>query len=531
MSWRETDDSRKSWRWATGFAFAALLCGVLLGGLSAWFLGSVAIAGLSAAAFTFNFHVPGALVRLFAVGRTAARYGERLAGHRAALTDQVARRIRLFCAMAAAPGIRQNGWQLGDQRRLADYLDDVEDVDYAWLRAGLPTLVLGCGLVLCLLATAIAAPMAIVAILPLLLALSLAANRTAKDAAIAWGRARTVRRQGAQALGAALASALPLKAEGAWTAESAAALASISLAERETLAIRRMQAGIDMLAALFGPLAATAVVTAAWISGYRGEAFLLPVFVAFSWVALGEGFNGASRMLMADIRRKAATVELDKWADGAVPDSEPKEAGSAIAALRSEQLQRLAPDGRQIGEPLALSMEAGRPTVLIGASGTGKTSLLKQIAGWIGEDVFAPGTGALPPAKRRQVSMLCLHDAAILEDTARANLFAPDSTDAELWQAIETVEMGERIRQAGGLDGWLRQDLLSLGEAQRLNLARALLSDRPIILLDEPTEHLDDEQGRRILARILDRLRERVVVLSSHRAVSAGGISTIELRS
>ena len=78
--------ARKLWRYAFTLAVMALLCGVLLGGLSAWFLGSVAIAGLTAAAYSFNFHVPAALVRLFAVGRTAARYAERLTGHHAALT-------------------------------------------------------------------------------------------------------------------------------------------------------------------------------------------------------------------------------------------------------------------------------------------------------------------------------------------------------------------------------------------------------------------------------------------------------------
>ena len=105
---------------------------------SVWFLGAVAIAGAGPAAFTFNFHVPAAFVRLFAMSRTAAKYGERVVGHRAALVDQVARRSRLFLAMAAAPAVRSAGWQLARQDRLNDYIEDVEDVDYARLRVGLP---------------------------------------------------------------------------------------------------------------------------------------------------------------------------------------------------------------------------------------------------------------------------------------------------------------------------------------------------------------------------------------------------------
>ena len=159
---------------------------------------------------------------------------------------------------------------------------------------------------------------------------------------------------------------------------------------------------------------------------------------------------------------------------------------------------------------------AGYPTVLVGASGCGKTSLLKQIAGWIGDDVFTSDAGAMSPAQRRAMTMFCLHDAAVLDDTVRANLFAGSRSDETLWQALAAVELDVRLLGAGGLDGWIRQDLLSLGEAQRLNLARAWLSELPIMLLDEPTEHLDEDQGRRVLGRLLDHLQTRVIVIASH---------------
>jgi ATP-binding cassette subfamily C protein CydC len=154
--------------------------------------------------------------------------------------------------------------------------------------------------------------------------------------------------------------------------------------------------------------------------------------------------------------------------------------------------------------------------VLIGASGCGKTSLLKQIAGWIGDDVFISDAGAMPSAQRRTMTTLCLHDAAVLDDTVRANLFAGSQSDETLWRALAAVELDVRLQSAGGLDGWIRQDQLSLGEAQRLNLARAWLSERPIVLLDEPPEHLDKDQGRRILGRLLDHLQTKVVVIASH---------------
>lgn len=532
MSAAYRTSSRTSWRLATGFAFAALACAILLGGVSAWLLGSVAIAGLSAAAFTFNFHIPAALIRMFAVGRTAARYGERLTGHKAALADQVARRVELFAAMAAAPAVRRAGWQLGDDARLADYLDDVEDLDYARLRAGLPALTLGCGLAVLIAVSAVLAPLSLLPIILLLLAILFAGNRMAKAGAMAWERTRSLRRGGASRLGAAMASAVPLKAEGAWSHECTEALAALSRADGALLALRRLQAVFDTMAAAFGPIAGLNVMAAAWHAGRQGSELLLPMLLAFSWLALGEAMNGASRMLVAVLRRNAAQTEIGQWTQTAAAGKR----GSAAAEvqprlLRHGALQRRAPDGRAIGMPISLLLAPGQPTMLVGASGSGKTSLLKQIAGWIGDDAFATGDCLLSESERRAQAALVLHDAVILEDTVRANLFAGDAPDAALWRALEAIEMDGRIREAGGLDAWIRQDRFSLGEVQRINLARAFLSAKPLVLLDEPTEHLDDTQGARILERLLAHLSDRIVVVSTHRAPPLHGARTIALQS
>ncbi|MBL8583876.1 MAG: ATP-binding cassette domain-containing protein, partial [Rhizobiaceae bacterium] len=109
------------------------------------------------------------------------------------------------------------------------------------------------------------------------------------------------------------------------------------------------------------------------------------------------------------------------------------------------------------------------------------------------------------------------------------NLFAKDADDDTLWEALRTVELDQRISQGGGLDGWITQDTLSLGEAQRLNLARALLSDKPIVLFDEPAEHLDGKQGPRVVRRVLSRLTDRIVAVSSHHPLGIDGAATIRL--
>ena len=521
------DASRSYWRYAAWLALTGLACGVLLGGLSAWFLGSVAIAGLTAAAFTFNFHIPGALVRLFAIGRTAARYGERLVGHNAALTDQVARRVALFRAMAHAPATRAAGWQFGDQARLADYLDDVEDLDYARLRVDLPAMVQGLGIAAGLFATLFVAPLASVPLVLLLVVLALVGRSVRRAASSAWDEARAGRRAGATGLGAALASVVPLHAERAWRERCDAALARFGEADRHVLAIRRGQAAFDAVAGLLGPVAALSVIGCAWLAGARGEGLLVPVFLAFAWLALGEPLQNASRMLLADLRRAAARRDNAILLAAPVAQQERAVASGKVARLSAAALPRRAPGGRPLGAPVALDIRAGAPLVLTGASGAGKTSLLKQLAGWIGDDVLLADGEPMDTATRRSLAMLCPHDAAILADTVRANLFAPGRSDEQLHAALAAVEMAERVAEAGGLDGWVGQETLSLGEAQRLNLARAFLSDKPLILLDEPTEHLDAAQGERILARLLAKLGDRLVVLSSHRVQAAAAAGQV----
>ena len=187
------------WRLAIVLAVAATASGILLTGVSVWFLGAVALAGLGPAALAFNFHIPAAFVRLFALTKTLGKYGERVVGHRAALLDQVRRRASLLMAMANAPSTRAAGWQLGNQDRLSDYIDDVEDVDYARLRVGMPALVLIAGVAVLTMATGWLAPLALLPIAGLsgvvLLKLRFAMPRLRQRSASARNAQRSAGRQ------------------------------------------------------------------------------------------------------------------------------------------------------------------------------------------------------------------------------------------------------------------------------------------------------------------------------------------------
>ena len=430
--------------------------------------------------------------------------------------------------MAAAPAVRQAGWQLADEARLAEYLDDVEDIDFARLRADLPAALLAAGIACATAATCVLAPLALLPIGGLLAGLTIASHRLSREGMTAWTQARALRREGAQRLGAALAAVVPLQAEDGWSSHSETALGRFSQADRAEQALRSRQASLDALAALLGPVAAVGVLVASWMSGLRGDTLLVSAFLAFVWLTLGETAQGLPRIVVARLRRRAAQAALARWQTDEA-SCERARRSPRPARLHHAGLQRQAPDGRALGQPIVIVMAVGRPIVLSGASGIGKTSLLKQIAGWTGEDVLGSDAGALSAADRSALAMVCLHDAAILSDTVRANLFAGSASDRELWQALDAVELSERIGAGGGLQSWITQDGLSLGEAQRLNLARAWLSSKPLILLDEPAEHLPAEQARRILTRLLARLQDKMVVISSHSPVASAGSITLRL--
>lgn len=524
--------NKAPWRLAILLAVAATASGILLTGISLWFLGAVALAGLGPAALVFNFHIPAALVRLFALSKTLAKYGERVVGHRAALLDQVQRRAGLLMAMANAPSVRAAGWQLGNQDRLSDYIDDVEDVDYARLRVGMPATVLIAAIAVLIAATGWLVPLALLPIAIFAGVMWLKLHLAMPRLGLRGASTRDAQRAAGRQLGVTLAATIPLQAERRFHRNLELAFTQFDSAEGERLAQRRTFAWLDMLAGLAGPVAAVSVMLAAWHGGNRDSALLVAAFLAFGWLALGETAQSLSRMVQGHVRETAARDGLKHWTGSAAVESAAAIAPPPPPALTLTNVQRRTPDGRPIGELVCLTCHTGQPTAIGGASGAGKTTLLKQIAGWIGDENDGRYIGAnvtLLAPYRRAFSHLCLHDAAVLSDTVRENLFANGASDALCWQALASVELADRIDAAGGLDAWISQDMLSLGEAQRLNLARALLSAAPFVLLDEPTEHLDFSQASRILNRILSQLTDRIVIFSCHDERVTDGFTRILL--
>lgn len=216
-----------------------------------------------------------------------------------------------------------------------------------------------------------------------------------------------------------------------------------------------------------------------------------------------------------------------------------------MTALGAENL-RFSYDREPVFENAAFTLPKGSFAVVVGASGIGKSTLLKLLLG-----VFRPDSGALYartaagdiPLDRstRRLFAYVPQGNLLLSGTLRENLTITkrEATDAEIAEALYVSALSDVLPQLPeGLDTYLGEDGagLSEGQAQRLAIARAVLSGAPVLLLDEATSALDAETERTVLARIHG-LENRSCIAVTHRraaeeiadwrlTVSARGIRT-----
>ncbi|HKJ63059.1 MAG TPA: ATP-binding cassette domain-containing protein, partial [Hyphomicrobiales bacterium] len=336
---------------------------------------------------------------------------------------------------------------------------------------------------------------------------------------------RKSRRTAAGRIGATLSAFTPLTAEGEREKRIDWSFAPLAEAVHAEHSQSRALAVIDNAFILAGLLLGFSVILVAWFAGLRGAELLPAGFLAFSWIAFSDHAHALSVICLGRVRAQTARKNL-AVDDGASTDDDCQVgSGVSVKILNIVDLPLAAPDGRLLGGQVSVEVRAGQPVVISGPSGCGKSTLLKTIAGWLEDGsegkILFDGSNAVASTRRRSIH-LGLHDAAVLYDTVRENLFAPDLPDDELWKALDAVELTERIRQAGGLDAWIAQTDLSLGETHRLALARAWLSRLPIIALDEPEAHLDEEQATRIMDRLHEHYQDRILIYTSHSGKLSG---------
>ena len=184
---------------------------------------------------------------------------------------------------------------------------------------------------------------------------------------------------------------------------------------------------------------------------------------------------------------------------------------------------------------LTLDFSRHAVTGLVGANGCGKSTLLQLLTrAWDptqGEILLndQPLSG-LSEATLRQSMSVVPQRVHLFSATLRDNLLlaAPEADDTLLCATLEKVGL-EKLLEDGGLNGWLGEGgrQLSGGELRRLAIARALLHDAPLMLLDEPTEGLDAATESQILHLLADVMRDKTVLMVTHRLRGLAGFNQI----
>lgn len=504
---RERRAQRRRLRQAALFAALVAAASVLLLGLSGWFITAAALAGASgiAAAQAFNYMLPSAGIRLLAIVRTGARYGERLASHAAAFGALAHVRPALFAAIAAAPADR--ALALGTGEATARLIGDVDAIETRFVRLSGPW--------------GVAAALASGAVLTLLGGIGSALVTMACAAAVlilCYGLARRMEAAGAavQRSEGALREQFSMLVDAApelrcfglepWAAERIDAHSRTFAAAR--LRHAKAASGIEWVHATGIGVAASGALALALPAG-AAIAALAALAAAMTIDALGP----MVRAMTERGRTAEAQARLDALLTLAQPVADPPSGVNAGASI-------------DFSHPWGARLDAGDRAALVGPSGAGKTTLVERL---IGLRPCLPGVIAIGGTDIARLSPDALRghfawapqDAMLIAGSVRDNLLLAraDASEADLWAALTDAALTDRIHALGGLDIWIGENgaRLSGGERRRLSLARAYVADAPWLLLDEPTEGLDAATEAQVVSRLgarLDRTGQGLLLVS-----------------
>ncbi|WP_313461522.1 thiol reductant ABC exporter subunit CydC [Stenotrophomonas sp.] len=515
--------------------WTTMLAGTALLGLSGGFLTAAALAGAAGLGSGFNFFSPSAGIRGLTMARIASRYFEKLVGHD--VTLRIARDLRVWFFRRALPlaPAKLAGVRTGEL--LARLLSDINEVDGLLVRAIGPLIALG-GVSLAAVGSAliIYPPAALLlAVLALVIGLGVpwftvrGAGAHERDRALHRAQLRTQAFEGLE--GAADLTAL--NARDHW--QQRVNVAAKQLRSRDRRRRWRLVAGN----ALHGLCASVGLVAMIWLAlrafergavdaAYAAALVFLTVALIELWAGIGLAWQSWLSGRVAAGRLESIVDQDASVADVADPVALP--AGAAVLELRDVSF-RWPGQGRALLQNVNLRVAPGERIALRGDSGSGKTTLSALML-----RLWDPESGSVRygDVDIRTVAQVEWHrkiawlpqNAPVFAGTVADNLRLGDvaASDARLWQVLADVRLQAWAEGIGGLNAWVGENgaTMSAGQARRLALARALLRDAPVLLLDEPTEGLDVDTAQALLQDMVAALGERSLVMITHDALPEG---------
>jgi ATP-binding cassette subfamily C protein CydC len=519
--------------------FITLLTGIGLLSLSGWFLSATAIAGLSiVTAQMFNFFTPAGGVRFFSIARTASRYGERLATHEA--TFKLLTQLRIWAWQKLLPLSAANlqGLRKGDL--LNRLVADIDTLDHLYLRLLTP-------LVASLLM--IAGLFAFLAWFDLSLALSLCSILL-----LAWCLLPMVFYALGKAPGRALIDAkqqyrvmlldvIQGQAELSLFAANRRYLAKLEQAQTRLFSQQTAMANITglsqtMLILVNGSAVLVMLYLASQGVGDKvppGPLMALMVFATMASLEMMMPIAGAFQHLSSTLLAAQRVTDVTEQTP-AVSFNAQSMLKARSGALQLHQVHFAYQPNSPILQGVNLTLNVGDKVAILGPTGCGKSSLFGLITReWLsqqgsitldGHPIADYNEAELRAAMTVVSQRIYLFAGTLRDNLALALPFIQGQPkkahDERFINVLQQVGLGALLQDDKPLDIWIGEGgrQLSGGEQRRIGVARALLRDAPLLLLDEPTEGLDKRTEREILSLLLNFAEDKTLLMISHRTTA-----------